>query len=141
MHACLIPVAYACMHPSPPAMTHQASNLTTNVTEIKAGSMMAGCPGSPVLPAAYGASAHVMVDWTFGKTCTDPCGCAPTDYHDCQQSTPLPAGAPYTKDCQRVRLPGLSGLSTATTSPELPPPCLALALIFRTPNQPPGLPQ
>ena len=38
------------------------------------------------------------------QSCLSPCSCMPTGYTDCQQTTPLPAGVKYTKDCQRAPL-------------------------------------
>lgn len=56
------------------------------------------------LPKEYKDAPVVQVDWAMGQDCTSACSCTPTGFSDCQQTTPLPDGAPYTKDCQRAPL-------------------------------------
>jgi len=56
------------------------------------------------LPKEYLEATVVQVDWAMAKSCLSPCSCMPTGYTDCQQTTPLPAGVKYTKDCQRAPL-------------------------------------
>ena len=64
-----------------------------------AGPDLAACPSPLLLPLPQAA-----VDWSFAQACDSPRTCRPVAFTDCQQTTTLPAGAPYTKDCQRAPL-------------------------------------
>ena len=85
-------------------LASKARNLTTAVSKL-ASYPSASCPD---LPSVY-TTAPVQVDWSYALNCSSPCACLPVSHHDCQQTTPLPAAAHFTKDCQRAPL----GNSTA----------------------------
>jgi hypothetical protein len=79
-------------------LASKAFNVTTVVTPIDD----KRC--SRPIPKEYRQAGVVVVDWSVAKNCSSACTCLPTSYSDCQQTTKLPDGAPYTKDCQRAPL-------------------------------------
>eukprot|EP00658_Telonema_sp_P-2_P065069 TRINITY_DN5440_c0_g1_i8.p1 TRINITY_DN5440_c0_g1~~TRINITY_DN5440_c0_g1_i8.p1 ORF type:complete len:329 (+),score=71.52 TRINITY_DN5440_c0_g1_i8:227-1213(+) len=76
----------------------KASNLTITVSPI-AEYPLENCQ----VPAEY-RTGFGVVDWSYAIECSTACSCRPTGYTDCQQTSPLPSGVSYTKDCQRYPL-------------------------------------
>eukprot|EP00656_Telonema_subtile_P053955 TRINITY_DN7919_c0_g1_i1.p1 TRINITY_DN7919_c0_g1~~TRINITY_DN7919_c0_g1_i1.p1 ORF type:complete len:278 (+),score=41.52 TRINITY_DN7919_c0_g1_i1:121-954(+) len=79
-------------------LASKASNISTTVTAIPS-YPSAGCP----VPSQY-QQPIAKVDWSYATNCSSACSCRPVAYTDCQQTSPLPPGVSYTKDCQRTPL-------------------------------------